>query len=219
MPRNLTFNAESVLDAALDLARKEGIEALSARAVAARLGASTAPVYSAFSSMESLKEALLDEALELLDASVERRYTEGRFLNQGVGFAVFARDEPRLFLALFDAGEGSLLERYRAGLVDRLFDDPALGRLERPAIERIAGRMWTYTVGLAFCLARGRRADASTGAILAELRSSGSVAIYGELRGVADYGSAEAREAWAELVARKGLDIELKPLAERSEAN
>ena len=219
MPRNLTFTAESVLDAALDLARKEGIEALSARAVAQRLGSSTAPVYSAFSSMESLKEALLDEALELLDASVERRYTEGRFLNQGVGFAAFARDEPRLFFALFDAEGGGLLERYRASLVDRLFDDPALGRLERPAIERIAGSMWTYAVGLAFYLAHGRKSDASTGALVAELRSAGSVAIYGELRGVADYGSAEAREAWAELVARKGLDLELKPLAMRSEAN
>ena len=46
MPRRVKFDRESIIRAALDIVREGGPEALNARAVAARLGSSTQPLYS-----------------------------------------------------------------------------------------------------------------------------------------------------------------------------
>ncbi|MBO6734694.1 MAG: TetR family transcriptional regulator, partial [Roseitalea sp.] len=49
----------AVLDAALEVARHDGLSAVTARSVAKRLGASTAPVTSYFDSMEALSRAVV----------------------------------------------------------------------------------------------------------------------------------------------------------------
>ena len=53
MARRVKFDRESIIRAALDIVREGGPEALNARAVAARLGSSTQPLYSGLGSMES----------------------------------------------------------------------------------------------------------------------------------------------------------------------
>lgn len=61
MPRSTSFSPDEVGRAALELVRAQGWDALTARAVGARLGVSVAPVYGAFASMEELSDWLLEE--------------------------------------------------------------------------------------------------------------------------------------------------------------
>ena len=58
MVRRNLYLREDVIAAALAVVREEGLPRLSARLVARRLGASTAPVYSNFPSMEALAAAV-----------------------------------------------------------------------------------------------------------------------------------------------------------------
>jgi AcrR family transcriptional regulator len=106
-PKAITFNSGAVLAAALEVVRKDGWDALTARSVAGCLGASVAPVYSAFGSMESLLRETLVRIRALLQDYTSRSYTELPFLNIGAGIVSFARDEPYFFQALFQKRHGS----------------------------------------------------------------------------------------------------------------
>ena len=101
MPPKTRFSRERILDAALALTRSEGIAAISARSVAARLGCSTAPVFARFTSMDALHEALLDCIIERFVAVTESMEGPDPLFAAGLGMVRFAADEPRLYEALF----------------------------------------------------------------------------------------------------------------------
>jgi hypothetical protein len=77
---------------------------------------------------------------------------------------VFARDEPKLSLAIHQAGgfRFELRSRFRAGLADRLRADAATRRLPPAAVDRLCDRMWIFTIGMAMSLTYGQATDAST---------------------------------------------------------
>ena len=52
MPPTVRFTRDAVLHAACQLMRREGMEALNARAIAKELGGSTQPIFRLFTNME-----------------------------------------------------------------------------------------------------------------------------------------------------------------------
>lgn len=100
MPPRVRYTRDLVLDAALALCRRDGVAAVSARAVAAELGCSTAPVFSAFESMDALHEALIDRVIELFVGFFTHDGPDP-LLEAGLGMARFASEEPSLYAALF----------------------------------------------------------------------------------------------------------------------
>ncbi len=101
MPPRVRFDRDAVLRAALSVAREEGLGAVTARAVAKALGASTAPVSAAFDGMPALVHALVVHLAERLRASVDDAAGGDPLQGGALAFARFARDEPRLYEALF----------------------------------------------------------------------------------------------------------------------
>ncbi len=150
-PRKLTLDKDRVLGAGLQFVRREGLPALSARALADELGASVAPIYRAYASMEDLTAAVLDAAMEQLDEYIARPYTDFPFRSAGVGLVMFARDEPRLFRALFvdQQNAGELVVRMRSCLRQIVDQSPKLRRLSAAVRDELIMDMWIYTHGLA----------------------------------------------------------------------
>ena len=64
MPPKIRFGREDIVSAALEIIREQGIEGVNARAVAARLGCSTQPLFREFESMEQIKEEAARLAME-----------------------------------------------------------------------------------------------------------------------------------------------------------
>lgn len=62
MPPKLKIKKEDIIIAAADVIRESGASGLNARAVAKKLGCSTQPVFSNFSSMKELENAVIDLA-------------------------------------------------------------------------------------------------------------------------------------------------------------
>jgi AcrR family transcriptional regulator len=207
-PRERTFNREAVLDSALSIVRGKGWDGLTARGLAQRLKASVAPVYSAFGSMEALGTEVLREARRLLVQSTTRAYTKRPFLNIGVGIAVFAREEPNLFRALFHTRhhDPGILEGFDASILERMKADPMLRPfMSDDSLRRLLDNLWMYTLGLATSIIYGQMEDPSTGAIIRTLMNAGNMMIYGEISGLADGESAENEKAWARLAAEKNI--------------
>ncbi|PZD95250.1 hypothetical protein DNH61_11870 [Paenibacillus sambharensis] len=106
MPPKPKVTRELVLEAALELVREEGMNAVNARNVAKKLGTSTQPIFSHFPSMEELKEAICVYAEHLYNTAMLEAMKSGSngFLAMGLAYIRFARTEKRLFHLLFMSG-------------------------------------------------------------------------------------------------------------------
>ena len=100
-PKN-KFTKEEMTAAALWVVRAKGIGGLTAKTLADALGTSTQPVFTAFGSMDSLRQEVYAAAAHVYD-----RYTDAGlkekipFLGVGMQYIRFAREEPELYRLLF----------------------------------------------------------------------------------------------------------------------
>jgi AcrR family transcriptional regulator len=202
--KQFLFTKELVCREAFEIVREKGWSALTARALATRLGSSVGPIYSAYPSMEALQASVLDSVTKLFDAYIDRSGSGKSFLDMGVGMALFARDEPLLFQALVEeGGAAGTYEAYKAELLSRLEGDPGFGRIEPGRRSEIYERMWLFALGLAQALVHGYAADSSDAGIAKLMASQGGIVIYGVSAGFADEDPSALREAWAALSGKK----------------
>lgn len=114
MPPKTRITREMVLDAAFEIVRECGIEAVNARTVSSRLGCSTQPVMYIFATIDELKRALYEKADWFHSEYLMHIETpEEIMLGIGLNYIRFAIKEPHLFRFLFQSGyatENSLLE-------------------------------------------------------------------------------------------------------------
>jgi len=109
MPPKSKVTKEMVVDAAFEIVREAGADAVSARAVAKRLNCSTQPVLYHFATMEELKRAVYARADHfhteyLMNGSGGAKPREDPLLEIGLNYIRFAVKEPRLFRFLFQSG-------------------------------------------------------------------------------------------------------------------
>ena len=183
MPPTEKCAASDVIQAAIQVIEKEGVAALTARRVASEAGVSTAPVYRHFRSMETLAAAAMAGVRDQILAYTNESYTPVPFLNMGTGIALFAKDHPRLYQALFlqtDRFE-ELVASFLETLTENMRMDPRFTGLERKRRLRLLNIMWTYTHGLASLIAVGLAPEGSREAIIRSLQTVGQSVIRQEL--------------------------------------
>lgn len=103
MPPKVRFQRDDIVDAAFELTRKKGIDAINARSVASEIGCSTQPIFRVFENMEQLKNAVLERSVQLFEEYLEKRRssTESAYKSVGMAYLLFAMQEPHLFHFMF----------------------------------------------------------------------------------------------------------------------
>lgn len=177
-PKHKVSHAEIVV-AGVAVVEVEGLASLTARRVATELGLSTAPVYGNFSSMDDLSGAVMERVRDLLLTYTQVAYTDRPFLNMGTGVALFAKEHPRLYRALFLESDQfkPIIDSFLEHLTEDMRRDPRFVRLSRTARAALLDRMWTYTHGLASMIAVGLARQSSKEAIIRSLTAVGSAVI------------------------------------------
>ena len=114
MPPKSKVTREMIADAAFEIARSLGAEAVNARTVARKLNCSTQPVLYHFATMEELKRAVYSRADRFhTDYLMHASGKLDPLLEIGLNYIRFAIGEPHLFRFLFQSGyakENNLLE-------------------------------------------------------------------------------------------------------------
>jgi AcrR family transcriptional regulator len=100
MPRKTQFTAEDVVTAAFELVRQKGLVGLSAPAVAEQMSCSTMPIYSHFKNMQALEDEVIRKAWNLVMEHESEQYTGDVWIDQAIGYVLFARDERNLFKSM-----------------------------------------------------------------------------------------------------------------------
>ena len=115
MPPSVKFTKGQIIDAALRVTRAGGIGSLTARALAAELGASTRPMFTYFDTVDELKHEVHEATKGIYRKYLERGLAGPvPFLGVGQQYIRFAREEPELYKLLFlekpDGAGGGAME-------------------------------------------------------------------------------------------------------------
>jgi len=110
MPAAKKVTREDIINAAVEVLRDGGFSSINARSVARKLGCSTQPIYFSFRSMDELKAALTQRAIEMHTQRVRESLrahqgNDSRYSSYGMGFVRFAAEEKQLFRWLYLEGE------------------------------------------------------------------------------------------------------------------
>ena len=90
------------MEAALDIVRTEGFDALTARALGTKLGSSARPIFTVFSNMEEVQQSVTEAAKMLYKKYVRKGLSQSpAFKGVGTQYILFSINEPKLFQLLF----------------------------------------------------------------------------------------------------------------------
>lgn len=124
MPPKKKFSKDQIIDAAFDIAREDGIEGITIRKIAQRLGSSIAPIYVNFNDVEEVKNAVLGKIQGISLEMLNTNYSSDPFLNIGIASLKFAREYSVLFKDLI-LNNRTQLERVQPDI------GSILGRMEK----------------------------------------------------------------------------------------
>lgn len=107
MPPKVKITKESIMEAAFQLLKEEGISKVNARDLAKSLQCSVQPIFRTFHQMENLKNELYHYVERLFDEFMESGMQKHRipFLGIGLAYIEFAKLEKNLFKFLFMSDE------------------------------------------------------------------------------------------------------------------
>ena len=101
MPKKPTTAKEEMIKGAFELIREEGLEFLTARNLASKLGCSTQPIMYQFPNLNELKDLAYKEADNYHSEYI---FKDNDFLKIGLRYIRFAYEEKNLFHFLFQSG-------------------------------------------------------------------------------------------------------------------
>lgn len=156
MPPTVRFTRDAVLHAACQLMRREGMEALNARAIAKELGGSTQPIFRLFTNMEDLhRELILYVARQFqAHAEADMAQSDSPYIQLCTTYLLYGRDEPELFKLLFmrdRISEGQYSDQANFDLVFNIIKKET--PLDDETALRFFERTWLFIHGLAVCIA------------------------------------------------------------------
>lgn len=156
MPPTVRFTRDAVLHAACQLMRREGMEALNARAIAKELGGSAQPIFRLFTNMEDLhRELILYVARQFqAHAEADMAQSDSPYIQLCTTYLLYGRDEPELFKLLFmrdRVSEGQYSDQTNFDLVFNIIKKET--PLDDETALRFFERTWLFIHGLAVCIA------------------------------------------------------------------
>ena len=156
MPPTVRFTRDAVLHAACQLMRREGMEALNARAIAKELGGSTQPIFRLFTNMEDLhRELILYVARQFqAHAEADMAQSDSPYIQLCTTYLLYGRDEPELFKLLFmrdRVSEGQYSAQTNFDLVFNIIKKET--PLDDETALRFFERTWLFIHGQAVCIA------------------------------------------------------------------
>ncbi len=156
MPPKAKFTREEIIDAALDIVRQKGIEGITARALANKLGSSACPIFTVFRGLDEVQEQVIKAAKELYREYIKVGLAQNpAFKGVGMQYILFSQKEPRLFCLLFMSKQAQkpMLENILP-IIEDSYDEilqsvMSTYTLDRKDAEWLYRHLWIYTHGIA----------------------------------------------------------------------
>lgn len=159
MPPKVKIAKEDIIKSAVELVRKNGVQAINARTIAADLHCSTQPVFSNFATMDELRSAVIEAADELCSEYIKREVESAvypPYKASAIAYIRFAKEEKELFRLLYmrdRSDENTPLETNAGIEMTAIVQNTTGVDLDKAKLFHL--EMWSYVHGIATMIATG----------------------------------------------------------------
>ncbi|WP_123042886.1 TetR/AcrR family transcriptional regulator [Cohnella candidum] len=155
------FTKEQIVDAAFEIARTEGLDGITIRKVADKLGSSIAPIYVNFKEAGELVEAVVHKTFAISRQLLAEQNSGHPFHDIGVASLRFAKEYSVLYRDLVMKKNDHMKpqEQDLDVLVGLMKQDPNLQGLSEEELRTILLKMQIFQTGLSVMVANGLLPD------------------------------------------------------------
>ena len=158
MGPKVKFTKEQIIDAAFEIAQTEGIDSITMRKIAEKLGSSVAPIYVNFKNVDELNEALIERIMSISGQLLMEEDTGSPFRDMGNASLRFAMEYSVIFRDLI-MKNGKYMQGYDEKmmpvLIEEMQKDPELKGFTIDELKTILLKMRIFQLGLSIMAANG----------------------------------------------------------------
>ena len=149
MPRSAFFSKETIATAGLEVIRRQGVTALTARALSKQLGCSLSPIFTVFKDMDEIHIAVRRAAADMFSDYVKDVLDyQPAFKEYGMRLIRFAKQEQYIFQLFLEPGN-SLLDNAPAMALECLGEIKESYQLTDEQVLILYRQLWAFTCGIA----------------------------------------------------------------------
>lgn len=158
MGPKIKFNREQIINTAFEIAKTEGIDGITMRKIAEKMGSSVAPIYANFKNTEELLEALMEKIISISRQLMMEEDTGNPFRDMGSASLRFAMEYSVIFRDLV-IKSGKYMHGYDEKmmpiLIEEMQKDPKLNGFTVEELKTILLKMRIFQLGLSVMAANG----------------------------------------------------------------
>ncbi|WP_025027856.1 TetR/AcrR family transcriptional regulator [Caldalkalibacillus mannanilyticus] len=157
MPPKNKFTKEQIIDAAFDIARHDGIDSITIRKVAEKMGSSIAPIYVNFTHLDELKKEVVKKTFAVSHQLLAETNTGDPFHDIGVVSLRFAKEYSVLFrdLVLVKNQYVPDFQEDTDKLIELMRKDENLTGFSTEELQDLLFKMRVFQLGLSAMVANG----------------------------------------------------------------
>lgn len=156
MPPKAKFSREQIIDAAIDIVREDGFDALTSRALGTKLGSSARPIFTVFQNMEEVQQEVIITAKQKYREYISKGLSQDlAFKGVGMEYILFSINEPKLFQLLFMTEQSQIPDlTVVLPLIDDSYEQILRSiqsgyEIDKSSAEILYRHLWIYTHGIA----------------------------------------------------------------------
>lgn len=158
MGPKVKFTKEQIVDAAFQIAKTEGIDNITMKKIAEKMGSSVAPIYVNFKDVNELLEALIEKIISVSQQLLIEESTGNPFADMGRASLRFAKEYSILFRDLVIKKNDYMKdydEKMVPVLIEEMKKDPELAGFTVDELKMILLKMKVFQLGLSVMVANG----------------------------------------------------------------
>ncbi len=158
MGPKIKFAKDQIIDAAFEIAKTEGIDNITMRKIAEKMGGSVAPIYVNFKNINELIEAVIERIISISQQLFIEESQGNPFLDMGRASLRFAMEYSVLFRDLVMKNNDYMQdydEKMIPELIKEMQKDPELEGLTLDELKTILLKMRVFQLGLSVMAANG----------------------------------------------------------------
>jgi AcrR family transcriptional regulator len=158
MGPKVKFTREQIIDAAFEIVQTEGIDSITMRKIAEKMGGSVAPIYVNFKNVDELKDALIEKIISISRRFISEENTGNPFRDIGNASLRFATEYSVIFRDLIVKGDKYMHgydEKMTPVLIEEMQRDPELNGFSVDELKTILLKMRIFQLGLSMMAANG----------------------------------------------------------------
>jgi AcrR family transcriptional regulator len=149
------FTKQEIIIAAFEIAKDKGLDSITVRSVAQKLGSSIAPIYVNFNTVDELIQEVVKKAFEISRQMLTEQNSGHPFRDIGIASIRFANEYSVLYRDLIiNSNSHMKYENENTDLViEQMKKDPILSAFSDEELKTILFKMQTFQTGLSIMVA------------------------------------------------------------------